>query len=341
MSVRNFSLTTDRAANPRPAGGSQVSRALFRAAIAAAGATGVAAGLVGGLSGLVTYTYARARGVWGSGEPPEGAFEEVTFPSESDATPICGWYLPSAAPSAPSVILCHGVWTGRRECLPLGLRFQQAGFNVLTFDFRAHGTSGGRFTSLGFHETNDVLGAVHYVKRRPEVDPSRIGVIGFSMGAAASIRAAGRCLDIGALVADSSYALFADAVRYSFQRVGHLPHYPFAPIAMLWARLLINADPKLLRPVDMIGRIAPRPVLIVHGEDDDIVPVRHAYMLFKAAGEPKDIWVEPKAWHVGPRDMRPDEYFERVHAFLADALAPARVIPFPERARARAESRAA
>ena len=322
-------------------GNGQASRIVLRTAVAALGMTGIAAGVVGGLSGLVTYLYARSRGVWGSGEPPEGGFEDVTFPSAQDRTPICGWYLPAGVSSAPSVILCHGVWTGRRECLPLALRFQRAGFNVLTFDFRAHGTSGGRFTSLGLHETNDVLGAVHFLKSRPEVDSTRIGVIGFSMGAAASILAAARCHDIAALVADSSYAVFADAVRYSFRRVGHLPHYPFAPIAMQWARLLIKAEPRLLRPIDMIGRIAPRPVFIVHGEDDDIVPVRHAYLLFKAAGEPKDLWVEPKAWHVGPRDMLPDRYFERVHAFMADALAPARLVQFPVHAHLPAPSRAA
>src|SRR5436305_2013193 len=110
---------------------------------------------------------------------------------------------------AVTVLPCRCVWTGRRECLPLALSFQQAGYNVLCFDFRAHGLSAGRFTSVGQHETRDVLGAVDYLRSRSaEVDPTRIAVIGFSMGAVATIKAAARCPDIAAVVADSASSDF-------------------------------------------------------------------------------------------------------------------------------------
>jgi uncharacterized protein len=293
------------------------------ATVATLGVSGAAAALLSGLSGLLVYQYARARGVWGTDEPPEGTAEEVTFPSEGDNVRICGWFLPSGLDEpAPSVVLCHGVWTGRRECLPLALRFHAAGYNVLCFDFRAHGMSEGRFTSVGHHETNDVLGAVHYLRTRPEVDPARIGVMGFSMGAAATIQAAARCEDIAAVVADSAYASFMDAVRYSFRGVvGGLPHYPFAPLAVAWARWLVHVDAHQLRPIDVIDQISPRPIFLTHGQEDEIVPVQHAYLLYKAASEPKELWVVPEARHVAARDNQPDEYFERVEAFLREALA--------------------
>jgi fermentation-respiration switch protein FrsA (DUF1100 family) len=285
------------------------------------GISGAVAALASALCAFLVYQYARARGNWGTDEPPAGAAEEIGFTSFQDNVRISGWFFAAqSAQPAPAVVLCHGVWTGRRECLPLALRFLNAGYNVLCFDFRAHGLSGGRFTSLGHHETNDVIGAVEYLAQRPEVDAERIGVVGFSMGAAATIQAAARCPKIAAVVADSSYASFVDAAKYSFDLVTRLPHYPVAPLAMAWAKWIVNVDAARLRPVDVIGRIAPRPVMITHGIMDEIVPVRHAYTLFKAADEPKELWVVPGAHHVEARDQSPEEYFQRVEAFLTAAL---------------------
>src|ERR671932_1835701 len=179
---------------PRPV---SLGRIVLWATAAALGLSGALAAALGGISALLVYQYARARGIWGTDEPPEGSVEEVSFASTEDGLPLSGWFFRAVgALPAPTVVLSHGVWTGRRECLPLALRFQAAGYNVLVFDFRAHGLSDGRYTSVGHLETNDVIGAVQYLKRRPEVDPTRIGVVGFSMGAAAPIQAAARYRDI-------------------------------------------------------------------------------------------------------------------------------------------------
>lgn len=291
------------------------------ATAATLGISGAFAALVSAMSAFLVHQYARARGIWGTGEPPEGAAEEVTFSSVDDSLNISGWFFAATGSRpAPAIVLCHGVWTGRRECLPLALRLWQSGYNVLCFDFRAHGLSGGRYTSVGRHETNDVIGAVHYLSQRPEVDPERIAVIGFSMGAAATIQAAARCDKIAVVVADSSYATFLDAARYSFKAVTRLPHYPLAPIAMTWAKWIVHVDANHMRPVDDIGRIAPRPVLITHGTEDEIVPVRHAHTLFKAADEPKELWIVDGAHHVEARDLEPDAYYERISAFLEQNL---------------------
>jgi dipeptidyl aminopeptidase/acylaminoacyl peptidase len=321
-----------RQANPAPFAPSGEAQSLLRHALLATAATlgfsGAAAALVSALSGFLVYQYARARGQWGTDEPPAGTAEEVSFTSAEDNMRISGWFFGSSGePRGPAIILCHGVWTGRRECLPLALRFRAAGYNVLCFDFRAHGSSDGRFISVGHHETNDVIGAVHYLKQRPEVDPARIGVIGFSMGAAATIQAAARCTDIAAVVADSAYAAFVDAAKYSFRVVTRVPHFPVAPIAMHWAKWIMHVDASQMRPVDVIGRIAPRPIMVTHGMLDEIVPVNHAFTLFKAADEPKELWVVPGAHHCGARDEDPDAYFLKVESFLRQALSRASALP--------------
>jgi uncharacterized protein len=299
-------------------------RPLVWATAATLGISGVAAALVNACSMLMVYTYARPRRIWGTDEPPAGLAEEIEFESLDDRMLIRGWFLPAVTDTpGPALVLCHGVWTGRRECLPMALRFREAGYSVLCFDFRAHGESGGRFISLGHNETRDVLGAVAWLKARVEVvDPRRIGVLGFSMGAAATLQAAARSQDIAAVAADSSYADLEDAVRYSFHRVGHLPHKPFGLLALYWARLMLRVDARLMRPVDEVGRIAPRPLLLMHGGEDEIVPVRHARQLFQAAEEPKELWIAPSERHVGARDNQPDDYFARVRAFFDEALSP-------------------
>lgn len=305
-------------------------RVALWATAATLGVSGAATAAVGMIAGLLVYQYARARGQWGTDEPPDGMAEEVSFASAEDNVRISGWFFSAGGQEpAPTILLCHGIWTGRRECLPMALRFAVAGYNVLCFDFRAHGLSDGRFTSVGHHETNDVLGAVEYLLQRPEVDPERIGVIGFSMGAAAAIQAAARSRHIAAVVADSAYANFLDAARYSFRLVTRVPHFPLASIAMHWAKWIVHVDASRLRPVDVIGQISPRPVLITHGGLDEIVPVRHAHTLFKAADEPKELWVVPEAHHVGARDIDPDGYFEKIERFLRLALTPDPAVSHP------------
>ena len=317
-----------RRATPGSLGTSNPAQSMLRSVLWATAATlgisGAATAAISMVAGFLVYQYARARGQWGTDEPPDGLAEEVSFTSAGDSIRISGWFFKSASTTpAPAILLCHGIWTGRRECLPLALRFNNAGYNVLCFDFRAHGMSDGRFISVGHHETNDVLGALEYLASRSEVDRTRIGVIGFSMGAAASIQAAAKSNNVAALVADSSYASFLDAAKYSFRLVTRVPHFPIASMATAWAKWIVRVDASQLRPVDVIGRIAPRPVMIAHGALDEIVPVRHAHTLFKAADEPKELWIAPDAHHVGARDMDPDGYFERLERFFNSTLHPA------------------
>src|SRR5690349_12764341 len=140
MAVETQRLASPQA-RPVPDGaGVPLLRYALWATFATLGVSGACAAIVSGVSAFLVYQYARARGIWGTGEPPAGAAEEVTFQSVEDELNISGWFFASrTAQPAPAVVLCHGVWTGRRECLPLALRLWAAGYNVLCFDFRAHG----------------------------------------------------------------------------------------------------------------------------------------------------------------------------------------------------------
>lgn len=141
------------------------------------------------------------------------------------------------------------------------------------------------------------------------------------MGGAAAIGAVARGAGVAAVIADSAYASFVDAARYSFSRLTRLPAYPLLPLALAWTRRLVQIDPETLRPVDIVGRIAPRPLLIVHGGDDAIVPPAHAQHLYDAARYPRELWLVPGAGHAHAYTVDPEAYCARVDRFLRAAFA--------------------
>jgi uncharacterized protein len=290
----------------------------------AAYATGLAVGGMGAAiamaSALMAYRSAKPGRSFGKGEPPEGSYVRVRFPS-ADGLQIAGWFLP-AATRGVGIILCHGFQTGRREMLPLAMALREKGHPVLIFDFRAHGESDGRWTSCGLLETCDLEGAVRYMLARPEVKSDSVGVAGSSMGAAVAILTAARMPEIGAVVADSSFATLKDVVASGYRVIWRVPAFPFVPVTLWFAEKLVGVKVGAIRPLDAVASLSPRPLLIIHGTADRMVALKDAYLLYETAEEPKEIWTIPGADHVQARQLDPWGYTERVADFFTKALGP-------------------
>jgi uncharacterized protein len=222
--------------------------------------------------------------------------EAVVFPPQQGNHQVSGWYIP--APSATTTILvCPGYRTPKTDVLGLCAKLWRAGHNVLVFEYYGHGTVVGASVTLGYREMNDFLGAVAFAKERaPE---ARLGVIAFSMGASVAIMCSARSNDVEAIAADSAFATHASAVDYNFRRAVHIPFAPFIWIAdyLLWWRAGYHFHQ--VEPLREIGRLAPRPILIIQGGKDTIVDPQDAMRLYKAAGEPKELWMFPTADHCG------------------------------------------
>ena len=282
-----------------------------------------------GAGGLIGYRMAHPRRV--RPRLPEDladSVEEVVFPS-ADGLWLRGWFLP-ARPGAATLVVCHGYRGSRAHTLDLGLALRARGYNVLLFDFRAHGASEGRYTSVGAREAGDLAGVVAYLLSRPDVDPARLGGLGYSMGAAALILAAAERPEIGAVVADSSFAALSDVAGPALRAYLPRPLRPLrrlvGPVARRAAERLSGVPVAAVRPVDAIARIAPRPILLIHGAADTLVPPPEALRLYVAAGEPKDLWLVPRAGHARGLLVDPEAYFQRVLAFFNASL-PARNQP--------------
>jgi fermentation-respiration switch protein FrsA (DUF1100 family) len=97
---------------------------------------------------------------------------------------------------------------------------------------------------------------------------------------------------------------------------------PLSPLGIATVNAIVGADVTKARPIDIVARVAPRPLFLIHSADDDnaTTPVAGARALYAAAGEPKELWIAPRGGHVGAINAFPEEYRSRVLAFFRDAL---------------------
>lgn len=247
------------------------------------------------------------------------AYEDVSF-SSRDGVTLRGWFVP-AERARGAVIFCHGHAGSMDPDLIYVPWFHEAGFNVLMFDFRAHGRSDGCRVSMGYFERQDLLGALDCLQTRGITE---VGVLGFSMGGVVGLITAPHSQAIRAVISDGGFARLESAMLGWVHERVRLPHWLVLPLARLiitvagWrlGACLASAD-----PLRWVQYIAPRPVFFVHGDRDPYATVADVEALYAAAGEPKALWRVPEAGHRQVDQCRPAEYRERIIGFFERYLA--------------------
>jgi pimeloyl-ACP methyl ester carboxylesterase len=248
-------------------------------------------------------------------------FESVEFPAVDRQT-LRGWYVPGNADATAAIITVHGGGTDRRSYLAMVPTLHGAGYPMLLFDNREHGISDGHGLgmSLGMRESEDVSSAVDYMVTRGF---SRFGVIGSSQGGTSAIVAAARDRRIGAVIAQGTGTNLADMMSAN----PALRWLPRTAINLMVAHFYFrqDADWPTIRsggvwPIDVIGQISPRPILIIHGELDEMAPLALAEQIYAAAGEPKQFWKVEGAGHRGLREHAGAAYDQRVVEFYRQYL---------------------
>jgi pimeloyl-ACP methyl ester carboxylesterase len=246
----------------------------------------------------------------------------ITIVTE-DGVPIDAVHLPGSGELG--IVVAHGftlnwqrpaVWRVMRRLNRFG--------GVVSFDFRGHGRSGGAST-MGDAEIRDVEVAVAYAR---ELGYTQIATVGFSMGASTVLRHAGLLGGVDAVVSVSGPG------RWYYRGTKPMRRVHFAiehRVGRMVARNFLNTrissgrwDPVPMAPADAIARIAPTPVLIVHGDQDDFFPVDHAQQLYAAAHDPKELWIIPGFGHA-ESGTQPD-LLDRIGGWLLSAV-PATVTP--------------
>ena len=211
------------------------------------------------------------------GQTPAAAgltFAEVTFATE-DGERLHGWWVPARRePSCGHVLLCHGNAGNIGDRLPHVDRLSSAGFDVLAFDYRGYGRSTGRPSEQGLRRD---ARAARAALLQQSVDPAKILYLGESLGAAVALALALEHPPAG-VVLQSAFTSIRDMARV---------HYPLIPPA-----LVPDAYPSLR----LIGGLRA-PLLVLHGDRDEIVPLLHGEALAEAAPEPKRLHVFRGAGH--------------------------------------------
>ena len=225
-----------------------------------------------------------------------------------DGIRLSAIYTPSK--NGAIILLAHGYGGNRPEWLFAMLA--KEGYGVLAWDARAHGMSDGDISTVGYYEVLDVKAALNYVLAQPDV--KHIGAWGGSMGGATMLRAAVQFPEIEAIVVDSPYSSLEDTYNY-------LVPYPFInPLVKFFAELQTGIHIDDLRPVDEIAKISPRPIFIIQGTGDKVVPPGTAEKLFDAASEPKYLWTEENVIHLGMFLNNPRKYQRKVIDFFKKYL---------------------
>ncbi|MGE3273119.1 MAG: alpha/beta hydrolase [Chloroflexota bacterium] len=250
------------------------------------------------------------------------AYQDIAFQTAGSAM-LRGWLVPGTSDARVGVVTAHGRGADRRDFLRHLPVFHDLGMPTLLFDYREHGGSDGteRGMSMGQREAEDISAAVRYMKET--VGVQRVVVIGVSLGASSAILAAAQDQAIDAVVAESPFAsietfLYEDVNRMVAQRP--VLHEAFQ--LRWWPQLVVGFTSwrqgiqRLESPYDVIDRIAPRPILLMHGTGDIAVDVSHTKRLYARAGAPKELWLVDGAEHTKVFDHAPEEYRSRVSDFL-------------------------
>jgi alpha-beta hydrolase superfamily lysophospholipase len=242
------------------------------------------------------------------------AFEKISFQT-ADGLTLRGWLAPGSDPQRVVVIL-HGHGGSIDYDLQYVPYLHAAGYSVLQFDFRAHGRSQGSATTFGYLERRDVQGAVKFLRER---GLTRIALHGFSLGGMVAMTSAPICPEVSVVVDDGGPARMRTALRGWCLERG-IPAWlapPLVWLALAATSLRFGTNLYRYEPVRWVGKIAPRPLMLIHGERDQYVTDFDDLL---RAAKPGEVWRLPEEGHVTVSLNQRDEYWKRVIAFLNQNL---------------------
>ncbi|MBY0353555.1 lysophospholipase [Candidatus Babeliales bacterium] len=216
-----------------------------------------------------------------------------------------------------NLVLCHG-YQGCKEFM-YGLIDMFPTYNILIFDFRAHGQSPGSTTSIGCHEYKDVIAAADFMKQYDNTLP--LIVLGISMGGASALKAAEVKQDLcDALIIDSTFSELKTMFLRGFTLKVGLPYYPFFPIARAMFHYVNNCDIHNMSPVESVKKIK-QPILFIHSCNDKFINPENSLQLY-AVAQNKDtrLWIGPRCRHGWLHTYHTPMYQKKVLRFLDQTI---------------------
>jgi fermentation-respiration switch protein FrsA (DUF1100 family) len=240
--------------------------------------------------------------------------EEVWIPSAFGYN-IHTYYIPAEKPSNKFMIFCHGVTVNKLNSIKYSNLFFKRRFNVIIYDHRRHGQTGGRTTSYGYYEKYDLKAVVDWTKNRFGTDIT-LGIHGESMGSAILLQYAGM-LEDGAdfYIADCPFSDFYEQLAYRLKVEFKLPKWPLLPFANTLLKFRDGYTVQDVSPIRCIQNIK-KPVLFIHSKDDDYILVKMTEELFEQKRGPKQLFIAEKGLHALSYIENKEEYERAIDEFL-------------------------
>jgi pimeloyl-ACP methyl ester carboxylesterase len=236
----------------------------------------------------------------------------------ADGVTLRGWYLPSDA--GRNLVVCvHGMQANWSEMAGIGRDLHRLGYAVLLFDLRGHGRSDPSRLSMGRMERRDLRAVLRWA-RQEGYEPEQIGWVGYSLGASTVLMEGAQNHDIRAAVLDSPFGNLPELLDRQLALHSGLPR-AFNPGILLAARLAFGVRTDDLVPARSAASWRDRPLLLIHGEADSIVPVRQARLIARAAGPSCQAVTVPGVEHVEAYRHDPASYVAAVDRFFQTSLA--------------------
>jgi uncharacterized protein len=238
-------------------------------------------------------------------------WEDVTLPASAGGQ-FRGYFIPGT--NGAAILMPPTTSDGRGSRLDRAALFARHGYAVLAFESRRCAGMGP--LSLGYREMGEVEDALTYVTHRAGVDAQRVGIYGFSSAGATAIMSAARLPGIRAVVAEGGYGDFVE------NAIGRESDTIFEAIYK-WSmgasyRAITGLDINKLSPLDVIGTVTPRPILLIYGTREQ--SLAGGRQQAATAGPGAELWVVDGAGHGAYREAAPGEYERRVIAFFDRAL---------------------
>ncbi len=231
----------------------------------------------------------------------------------ADGLTLRGWYCPTPT-KRRLIVLVHGMGGSRDEMARIGRDLHAEGYDVLLFDLRGHGLSDSSRLYMGGRERADLRAVLDWATRHG-YSADRVGWLGYSMGASTLLMEAAQNGKIRAAVLDSPFGNLPELLDAQLTRHSHLPSW-FNPGILVAARLAFGVRTDNLVPIRSALQWGKRPMLLIHGEADSIVPVAQARQIARAIGPSCQAVILPGVEHVGAYNRAPGRYIAAVDGFF-------------------------
>jgi pimeloyl-ACP methyl ester carboxylesterase len=244
-------------------------------------------------------------------------FADIWIPT-ANGRRLHGWWIPGGEGRRRVVVLVHGWGRNAERMLPYATLLHREGYHLVAFDARHHGLSDadGHASLKKFSE--DIRAVVDFLAGRPDVEMRELAVVGLSIGGSAAIHAAAHDPRIRLVATVGAFAHPRDTMRQ--MGAGSWLLAPAMPLALRFIEWRVGVRLDDLAPERHAGRIAGR-LLLIHGEDDQTVPVENVERLARAAGAHAEVWRIAGRGHSDPH-LEPG-FAERLTGFLAAPSGPA------------------